>query len=114
MGKADRELKRARADAYLCSNTYIARTGAVVHVSQLAVAIAQVDLKVGAPKVADGGAAERADHAHPDVLLLEQQGGRMGVDHVCEIALRSRLPVRGRSEERRVGKECRSRWSPYH
>src|SRR3712207_8033270 len=28
---------------------------------------------------------------------------------------RSVLPVNGpRSEERRVGKECRSRWSPYH
>ena len=26
---------------------------------------------------------------------------------------RFRMP-RGRSEERRVGKECRSRWSPYH
>src|SRR3712207_8535693 len=25
-----------------------------------------------------------------------------------------RLPVEVRSEERRVGKECRSRWSPYH
>ena len=24
------------------------------------------------------------------------------------------LPITGRSEERRVGKECRSRWSPYH
>ena len=24
------------------------------------------------------------------------------------------LPGLGRSEERRVGKECRSRWSPYH
>src|SRR3712207_8303523 len=24
------------------------------------------------------------------------------------------LEVAGRSEERRVGKECRSRWSPYH
>ena len=24
------------------------------------------------------------------------------------------LVVGGRSEERRVGKECRSRWSPYH
>ena len=24
------------------------------------------------------------------------------------------LAVQGRSEERRVGKECRSRWSPYH
>src|SRR5258707_15823296 len=24
------------------------------------------------------------------------------------------LPILQRSEERRVGKECRSRWSPYH
>ena len=23
-------------------------------------------------------------------------------------------PIHDRSEERRVGKECRSRWSPYH
>ena len=28
-------------------------------------------------------------------------------DIVCEV-------IHGRSEERRVGKECRSRWSPYH
>ena len=25
-----------------------------------------------------------------------------------------KVNVAGRSEERRVGKECRSRWSPYH
>ena len=24
------------------------------------------------------------------------------------------VAIEGRSEERRVGKECRSRWSPYH
>ena len=24
------------------------------------------------------------------------------------------IPLLNRSEERRVGKECRSRWSPYH
>src|SRR3712207_8501962 len=24
------------------------------------------------------------------------------------------MPITKRSEERRVGKECRSRWSPYH
>src|SRR5690554_8206374 len=24
------------------------------------------------------------------------------------------IPIKERSEERRVGKECRSRWSPYH
>ena len=28
---------------------------------------------------------------------------------MCEI-----MPYYNRSEERRVGKECRSRWSPYH
>src|SRR2546426_8235890 len=28
--------------------------------------------------------------------------------------VRARLQASGRSEERRVGKECRSRWSPYH
>ena len=26
----------------------------------------------------------------------------------------SKVPALCRSEERRVGKECRSRWSPYH
>src|SRR3712207_9415634 len=34
---------------------------------------------------------------------------------VADEALRGRLVLGGfRSEERRVGKECRSRWSPYH
>ena len=28
--------------------------------------------------------------------------------------IKQALEDRGRSEERRVGKECRSRWSPYH
>src|ERR1039457_1964135 len=40
--------------------------------------------------------------------------------HVCVTAGRSGFTVTrtkfpaNRSEERRVGKECRSRWSPYH
>ena len=33
--------------------------------------------------------------------------GRMGEPEMEEL-------MRTRSEERRVGKECRSRWSPYH
>ena len=33
---------------------------------------------------------------------MEAKDGSMGFDFA------------GRSEERRVGKECRSRWSPYH
>src|SRR2546422_8791190 len=48
----------------------------------------------------------------------------MGLGHLHPVAVRLEAPVehpfrlallrRDRSEERRVGKECRSRWSPYH
>src|SRR2546426_9035592 len=31
-----------------------------------------------------------------------------------KVAFAGYLPILCRSEERRVGKECRSRWSPYH
>ena len=43
-------------------------------------------------------------------LKVDQQTyeKRLGICSSCE-----RL-MSGRSEERRVGKECRSRWSPYH
>src|SRR3712207_8323721 len=34
-------------------------------------------------------------------------------DALCDIRALYKH-VRARSEERRVGKECRSRWSPYH
>ena len=30
------------------------------------------------------------------------------------VSIAGEAAVSGRSEERRVGKECRSRWSPYH
>ena len=40
------------------------------------------------------------DHPHAQVQRRQRHGG-VGVAH-------------RRSEERRVGKECRSRWSPYH
>ena len=39
--------------------------------------------------------------------LLERRG-------FVEVVPRHGARVRVRSEERRVGKECRSRWSPYH
>ena len=31
-----------------------------------------------------------------------------------DVGLNTTIKIDGRSEERRVGKECRSRWSPYH
>ena len=35
-------------------------------------------------------------------------------DLVIDVHLKGTYAVTKRSEERRVGKECRSRWSPYH
>src|SRR3712207_7648679 len=53
--------------------------------------------------------------------MLASAGGRMRSES-SSASSGSRLPSRRtassnparRSEERRVGKECRSRWSPYH
>ena len=36
-----------------------------------------------------------------------------GFKHFSDLAV-AYFPQMARSEERRVGKECRSRWSPYH
>ena len=42
-------------------------------------------------------------------------GDRMTSDFMKELLSKDEKDHRGnRSEERRVGKECRSRWSPYH
>ena len=47
-----------------------------------------------------------------DPVLLEEAIK----DRILKIGKKPKaiLPVHLRSEERRVGKECRSRWSPYH
>src|SRR5207247_9779417 len=43
-------------------------------------------------------------------LLLEPKGNEFPFDHSQE----SQVRMKFRSEERRVGKECRSRWWPYY
>src|SRR5260370_10574452 len=53
---------------------------------------------------------------------LVPEGGEQALRYACLLETAYRLgqqifglPLQnGRSEERRVGKECRSRWSPYH
>src|SRR5437588_443639 len=54
------------------------------------------------PKLRIAGAldADAIEQTHAGIHLLAKIGGGRGFDR--------------RSEERRVGKECRSRWSPYH
>src|SRR3712207_3379916 len=59
------------------------------------------------PRCDDGG-----DTRHKRLALAEQRllpGQKLVETHASVVIL-----VGARSEERRVGKECRSRWSPYH
>ena len=65
------------------------------------------------------------DAVRPSVLRLKRASGQLNAvirmleagreceDVITQIAAVSKA-ILCRSEERRVGKECRSRWSPYH
>ena len=46
-----------------------------------------------------------------DTPIVDWENPDMFIDHLEYHAADS---IQNRSEERRVGKECRSRWSPYH
>ena len=57
----------------------------------------------------------------PHAFFIE--GGSLAVENALKVAFdwkvrknieQGKDQNKGRSEERRVGKECRSRWSPYH
>ena len=57
---------------------------------------------------------------HPNSAVLFYRKIRMAISHRLTLAADEvfdgsvELDETTRSEERRVGKECRSRWSPYH
>ena len=49
-----------------------------------------------------------------DIPVFQEYDLDLQVQIMKIIRERTSIPVPNRSEERRVGKECRSRWSPYH
>src|SRR3712207_8176417 len=70
----------------------------------------QVDVALGDAADAAVDDPQRDVVAHLDLhqsLLERLHGARV-------VALDDQVELTVRSEERRVGKECRSRWSPYH
>src|SRR5260221_2190780 len=62
---------------------------------------------------------DRTDGMRKRIGILDvRRTGRTEVANLCVVRplaiVDTRNQFRDRSEERRVGKECRSRWSPYH
>jgi len=53
-----------------------------------------------------------ARRGHEVTVMTTQYDRSLPRDEMMDGVRVIRVPVR--SEERRVGKECRSRWSPYH
>ena len=51
---------------------------------------------------------------HAPLIAKKAKAGQFIIVRAKEDSERIPLTIAGRSEERRVGKECRSRWSPYH
>ena len=62
----------------------------------------------------DGYDSGGAGVARLDGQVVFVQGGIRGETCAVRLTHVGRTALWGRSEERRVGKECRSRWSPYH
>ena len=51
---------------------------------------------------------------HNELPSGEVPGGNSKANFIVKLNFEGTSMEQGRSEERRVGKECRSRWSPYH
>src|SRR2546430_8386318 len=67
----------------------------------------------GGPEVGPGRSTDRADQLRGGGTAAG--GTRTGTQaRLHQGVVHSSPGRRSRSEERRVGKECRSRWSPYH
>ena len=64
----------------------------------------------GMPVLSDG--ERQADTDNPKGYFEWERIKRLPKDPACIVEAEGKVVKR--SEERRVGKECRSRWSPYH
>src|SRR6185503_11270780 len=89
----------------------LADFGSVVEAVQCAVEI-QRELKARNDDKTEGERMEfRIGINLGDVMIEDHDIFGEGVNIASRL---QSLAAPGRSEERRVGKECRSRWSPYH
>ena len=56
----------------------------------------------------------KLSNEYPIIGAVNMEGLPAPQLQTMRMQLKDKIVLRMRSEERRVGKECRSRWSPYH
>ena len=71
-------------------------------------------VKVGAGNVVDAEGFRFLADCGADFVKVGIGGGSICITRETKGIGRGQATADDRSEERRVGKECRSRWSPYH
>jgi len=101
----------AGAEAHLADDTYREKGAAVVADAGEVLRQGDVVLKVNAPE------GSEVDALREGAILIGFLAPLTSPDLVKRLAERNITSFSVemiRSEERRVGKECRSRWSPYH
>ena len=71
-------------------------------------------LRLSVPVTLCDGGETRGASVLNALRASDGQRDDIAVIHDAARCFQTEAAVRARSEERRVGKECRSRWSPYH
>src|SRR3712207_7879599 len=111
-------------EAQTVANTYLAVEAGL----ELIPCLNKIDLPGAEPERVAGEVAELIGEAPEDILTISGKTGEGVLDVLEQLVQRVPAPAGDpeappralifdsefRSEERRVGKECRSRWSPYH
>src|SRR6266496_5130489 len=92
--------------------------------AQALIGLAPPDLKLGIEEIRDLPFFNQDNEANPPPEVVAFKERIAQADAVLFVTpeynrsvpgvLKNAIDVASRSEERRVGKECRSRWSPYH
>ena|SRR2546429_9473271 len=77
-------------------------------------AIGGVDVRGGAPATRETDLLHSLNLVEEVNAVVLTGGSAYGLDSASGVMRYLEEQGLGRSEERRVGKECRSRWSPYH
>src|SRR3712207_3424616 len=105
------------APALACGNTVVLKPAETTPLTALLFAeiCQQAELPAGVVNIVTGaGDTGRAVVSHPDVDKVAFTGSTDVGRQIARAVAGTTKRVTLRSEERRVGKECRSRWSPYH